>query len=192
MLFSLWRRLRNRNPNPSRGKSLQANRHSSYRPRLEPLEDRVLPAVAAGGVFAPAVGPSVVSGFQQTGIKPPGVTRPMAVTVAENSPPTVIDLGPVFAAMSALHPGNGLKLSILGNTNSALVRTDLSKAALTLTYAPGRWGTATITVRATDADGVSVQQTLLVTVSPLGSTGPVSVSPASAGTPGSMTPGMPK
>jgi len=192
MFFSLWRRLRNRNPGPSRRKSLQGGRLPSYRPRLEPLEDRVLPAVAAGGVFAPAVGPSIVSGFQQTGIKLPGDTRPIAVTVAESSPPTVIDLGPVFAAMSALHPGNGLKLSILGNTNSALVRTDLSKAALTLTYAPGRWGTATITVRATDADGVSVQQTLLVTVSPLGSLGPVSVSPTPARTPVSMAPATPR
>jgi len=39
--------------------------------------------------------------------------------------------------MSALHPENGLKLSIMGNTNPGLVQTDLSKAALTLTYAPG-------------------------------------------------------
>src|SRR5262249_60290328 len=81
MFFSLWRRLRNRNPGPSRGNPLQGGRHPSYRPRLESLEDRVLPAGAAGGVFAPVLGPSVVSGLQQTGIKSPG--GQITVTVAE-------------------------------------------------------------------------------------------------------------
>lgn len=177
MFISLWRRLRNQHPGLSRGKSLQGGRPISSKPRLEPLEDRLLPALAAGGVLDIATVPGVVSGPQPIGVLSPGGSRPISVTVASNSPPTVLDLGPVFAAMSALRPANGLKLSILGNSNSALVRTDLSKAALTLTYMPWRWGTATITVRATDADGVSAQQTLLVTVSPPGSLGPVSAAP---------------
>jgi hypothetical protein len=88
----------------------------------------------------------------------------MRVTVNANSRPTVINLAAVFGAVSGIQHDDGLQLSMLGNTNSALVTTDLSGTELTLTYARGRSGTATITVGATDADGVSVRQTLLVTV----------------------------
>jgi len=177
MFISLWRRLRNQHPGLSRGKSLQGGRPISSKPRLEPLEDRLLPALAAGGILDIATVPGVVSGPQPIGVLLPGGPRPIPVTVASNSSPIVIDLGRVFAAMSGIRQGNGLKLSILGNTNSGLVRTDLSKMALTLTFTAGRSGTATITVGATDSDGVSVQQTLLVTVAPLGSLGPVSAAP---------------
>jgi hypothetical protein len=126
--------------------------------------------------------PAAVGGLPATGVNPPGST-PILVTVGENSSPTVIDLSPGFGTMSGLRPATGLKLSILGNTNSGLVQTNLSKAALTLTYAPGATGTATITVRATDADGVSAQQTLLVTVGPVWSLGAISVAPIPAGMP---------
>jgi hypothetical protein len=91
----------------------------------------------------------------------------MRLTLAENSPASVIELGAVFAAMSDIHPKDGLHLSILGNTNSGLVTTDLSGADLTLTYVRGKNGTATITVGATDADGVSVREIILVTIRPL-------------------------
>jgi hypothetical protein len=94
----------------------------------------------------------------------------MKVTVAENSPATVIDLDAVFGAMSGLHHQDGLQLSMLGNTNSGLVRTDLSEAELTLSYAPWQSGKSTVTVGATDADGVSVQENILVTVLPLNTT----------------------
>jgi hypothetical protein len=103
----------------------------------------------------------------------------MRVTVNQNSCATVIDLGIAFGAVSGLQHEDGLRLSILGNTNSGLVKTDLSEAALTLTYVRGKYGAATITVCATDADGVSVQRTLLVTVRPGISAVPVS---GSAGT----------
>jgi hypothetical protein len=164
MLFSLWRRLRNRNPVRSRGKGLRAGRHLSYRPRLEPLEDRTLLA-GVGVVFVPALAPGALSSLPPAISKPAGGT-PIPVTVPANSPETVIDLGAAFGAVSGLQHGDGLKLSILGNTNAGLVSTNLSEAALTLTYAQGESGTATITVCATDADGVSVKQTILVTVRP--------------------------
>jgi hypothetical protein len=105
------------------------------------------------------------------------------VTVDQNSSATVIDLGAAFAAMSGLQHADGLKLAILGNTNSALVKTDLSEASLTLTYVPGKCGTATITVAATDADSVSVKQTIQVTVRPLGPAGAVSAAPIPTGMP---------
>jgi hypothetical protein len=91
----------------------------------------------------------------------------MRVTLDEHSPASVLELGAVFAARREIHPKGGLQLSILGNTNPGLVRTDLSGADLTLISAPGKSGTATITVGATDGDGVSVRETILVTVRPL-------------------------
>jgi hypothetical protein len=99
-----------------------------------------------------------------------GVNR-MAVTVDEDSPATVIDLGAVFRSMNGIRHEDGLRLAVLGNTNSALVKTDLSEAALTLMYARGKQGKAVITVCATDADGVSVKETLIVTILPRIQTG---------------------
>ena len=166
MFSSLWHRLRDRNPVHPRGNCLRAARHPSYRPRLEPLEDRLVPAWG-GGAVASALAPAAAGGLPHPSSTPPTSTTPISVTVAQNSSESVIDLGAAFGAVSGLQHGDGLKLSVLGNTNPGLVSTDLSEAALTLTYARGKYGTATITVCATDADGVSAQQTLLVTVLPL-------------------------
>jgi hypothetical protein len=96
----------------------------------------------------------------------PAPPNQLRVTLDENSAASVFKLGPVFAARSDIHPRDGLQLSILGNTNSGLVTTDLSGSDLTLTCARGKYGTATITVGATDADGVSVREIILVTVLP--------------------------
>jgi hypothetical protein len=183
MFFSLWRKLRSSNSGPSRGRRRLGVRHVSCRPQLEPLENRLLPALGAGGIpgltaggltsgaFATlrvvaAAAPGPVTGLQQTGGKQPAAPNQMRVTRDENSAASVIELGAVFAAMSDIHPKDGLQLSILGNTNPGLVTTDLSGADLTLTYARGKHGTATITVGATDADGVSVRETIFVTVRP--------------------------
>jgi hypothetical protein len=114
------------------------------------------------------------------------------VTVDENAPPSIVHLGPVFGAMSGIQHGDGLQLSILGNTNSRLVKADLSGTDLKLSYAPGKYGTAMITVGATDADGVSVQATVLVTVRPVlftlparpADTGGAAPAPAGAASPG--------
>jgi hypothetical protein len=123
---------------------------------------------------------------------PASGATPLRLTVLENSAATVIDLRAVYTAVSGLQQGNGLKLSILGNSNSGLVGTKLSEAALTLTYTRGKCGTATITLCATDADGVSVKQSLVVTVQPLSLAGMVPVSPLSVGRSGMMPPGPPR
>jgi hypothetical protein len=105
--------------------------------------------------------------LQQTGSSVPAGITPLRVTVSQNASETVLDLGPVFAAMPGLQHKEGLHLTVLGNTNARLVTPDLSGSALTLTYARGPSGTATITVNATDVDGVCAQQTVVVTVLPL-------------------------
>jgi hypothetical protein len=109
--------------------------------------------------------PSAISGLQPISYQPPGAINQM-VTVVINSPKTVIDLRTLFAAMGGGQHDGGPRPSVLGNTNSGLVSTDLSGAQLTLSYAPGKFGEATITVVGTYADGVSVQGQILVTVLP--------------------------
>jgi hypothetical protein len=110
---------------------------------------------------------AALSSLQPIGIQPPGaVADNLTVTVAENSPKTVIDLGAVFANISGIRHEDGLQLSMLGNTNPGLVQTALSEMELTLNYAPGKSGTATILVGAADADGVSVLENIFVTVLP--------------------------
>jgi hypothetical protein len=96
----------------------------------------------------------------------------MRVTVLQSSPASVIDLDPLFARMTGVHPGDGLQTSLLGNTNPGLVNSDLSEGELTLTYTPARWGGATVTVGATDAGGACVREAILVTVVPLSPTMP--------------------
>jgi hypothetical protein len=119
--------------------------------------------------LAPPVGaaPAAVSGLQPPAHPPLGYAGQLKVTVFENSPATVINLNTVFAGVSVLQHKDGLEMSLMGNTNPGLVRTDLSKAELTLTYTRGKSGTATIIVAATDADGVCVKESILVTVCPL-------------------------
>ncbi len=184
MFFSLWRRLRSSSSGPSQGRRCLGVRHVSFRPQLDPLEDRLLPAPVVGAILGVNAGrlnsgppallqvvapplPGLVIGLQQTSGTPPAASNQMKVTLDENSAANVIPLGGLFAAMSDIHPKDGLQLSILGNTNPGLVTTDLSGADLTLACARGKLGTATITVGAIDADGVSVRETIFVTVRPM-------------------------
>jgi hypothetical protein len=147
----------------------------------------MMPALG-GGVLA--IAPALSAASPPAASTRPGWATPIYVTVTENSPATVIDLCAAYASVSGLQHSDGLKLSILGNTNPELVKTNLSEAALTLTYAQGKSGTATITLCATDADGVSVKRTLLVTVCPLSPAGVISVSPPPPGQLVSMLPGI--
>ena len=180
MFVAIWRLFANGNSVLATGKRRRAARPASYRPRLEPLEARDVPALLGGGLLAFTPAPGASSGLQPTASLPPGGTTPICVTVAQNSAATVIDLGPVFAALPGIQHQDGLQLAILGNTNSRLVTPELSEAALSLTYTRGQCGTATITVAATDADGVSVQQTVVVLIRPPSPAGPVGVTPIPA------------
>ena len=187
MLTSLWRRLWNGSRLPTARKPLRQNPRPSYRPRLEPLEGRELAAWLGGGLFAPVV-PHAPSMSYTAPL--PERTGPICVTVPQNTPQTVIDLGPVFASIPGIQHQDGLQLSVLGNTNSALVRTELSDSALILTYRSGQSGTAALVVCATDADGVSVRQTIQVTVRPPSSPGAINAGPSPAIPPPSTSPGI--
>jgi hypothetical protein len=167
MLVSMWRRWWHGTPVPSRKNGLSGARGLAYRPRIESLEGRALPALWGSTLFGLVPAATAASILQQTGSSVPTGITPLHVTVTQNASETVLDLGRVFAAMQGLQHEAGLHLSVLGNTNARLVTPDLSGSALTLTYTRGLSGTATITVNATDADGVCAQQTLVVTVLPL-------------------------
>jgi len=190
MHISLWHRMRKSNPSSCHGNELPKGRRLSFRPQLEALEDRRVLARLSSGVLpltpresnhhAFAHSPrrqesngesGALGGLQPMGSQSAGAgVGEMDVTVMENSPETVIDLGYVFAQMSGIQHDDGLQMSLLGNTNPGLVSTDLSEDELSLTYTPSKCGTATISVGATDADGVAVRENILVTVLPVPST----------------------
>jgi cyclophilin family peptidyl-prolyl cis-trans isomerase len=59
---------------------------------------------------------------------------------------------------------DSLNYSVVSNSNTALVTATITNEHLTLTYAPGVTGTATITVQATDQFGSTVTNTFTVNV----------------------------
>jgi hypothetical protein len=199
MFYSLWRRLRKNNGGPSMQEGFPRRRNSSFRPQLEMLEDRVMPASLPGVVVpvvasgspsgiqaAPVVplagtaGSGALGGLQKMGTSSAGSNNQMSVTVLENSPATVIDMGLVFEKMSGIQHEGGLQLALLGNTNAGLVTAQLSEAELTLKYAPGKCGGASIAVSATDAAGVSVEENILVSVTPRTQASAETLPPATA------------
>ncbi|MDP6635436.1 MAG: lamin tail domain-containing protein [Phycisphaerae bacterium] len=95
----------------------------------------------------------------------PTVVAPIAdVGVVENDPDTILSLASVFFDAE---DGSNLTLTVEGNTNPALVTTGMSGSQLTLSYAADQYGSADITIRATDfaTPGLWVEDTFTVTVS---------------------------
>ncbi|WP_229743168.1 Kelch repeat-containing protein, partial [Hymenobacter qilianensis] len=92
----------------------------------------------------------------------PTVSSPIAdVTVPKNSPPTQLNLATVFADNGG---AANLKLTVTANSDPNVVSTSLSGTTLTLTYAPNAISSANVTIRATDADGLFVEDTFQVTI----------------------------
>jgi hypothetical protein len=184
MLKFLGRKLRNRDIFSRRGKDLPKSRRPSFRPKLEVLEDRALPAALAIGIPPPTPMGTTSAAFALpyhhpvapapsgalSGLKPissqPGsaAANQVTITVTANSPASVLDLDALFTEASGAHPGGGMQLSLVGNSNPGLVKPSLSDGELTLTYASSKCGKATITVGVTNADGSSGRETIVVTV----------------------------
>ena len=98
----------------------------------------------------------------------PTVAVPVAdLSVSEDAPDSVLDLSGTFADVDVATNGDGLTLSVVGNSNPALVTTALVGTTLSLDYQPNQHGSATITVRATDSSGAFVEDTFVVTVTPV-------------------------
>jgi hypothetical protein len=190
MLVSLWRRWRHGSPAPSRKNGLSGGRRLAYRPKIESLEERALPALWGSTLIGLVPVATAVSVLPKTGSSVAVGITPLQVTVSQNASETVLDLGRVFAAIPGLQHEAGLHLTVLGNTNAKLVKPDLSGSALTLTYTRGLSGYATITVNATDADGVCAQEKVVVTVlplSPVGAGGVRAIAPPKSSTSGGIS-----
>ena len=99
----------------------------------------------------------------------PTTTGIANVTVAEDAANTTIDLWPSFADVE--NTDAQLTYTVTGNTNAALF-TSVSMTGgqnLVLDYAPDQFGSAQLTVRATDAGAPSqfIETTFTVTVTPI-------------------------
>jgi VCBS repeat-containing protein len=97
----------------------------------------------------------------------PTVANALAdVVVAEDAAPTIIDISSVFADVDIATNADSLTYSV--SSDGALVSASITGTTLTLTYAGGQSGTATITVTATDDNGpLVVVDSFTVTINPV-------------------------
>jgi VCBS repeat-containing protein len=98
--------------------------------------------------------------------KPPTSSGIANIAVSEDSPDTVISL---YASFNDAESGAaGLTYAIHSNTNPGLFTSAAtSGGTLTLNYAPDAYGTASITIIATDPGGLSVTAAFTVAVNPV-------------------------
>jgi len=124
-------------------------------------------------VFAPLSDNAMIKGIeilpadcgQPTVPQPPVVVNPIAdVVVTQDAAPRQISLAGVFSDPDG--SAAALQLTLADNTAPAVITTNLVGSELTLTFAPGQTGTANITIRATDVDGLFVDDTFQVTINP--------------------------
>ncbi|MCH8992068.1 MAG: tandem-95 repeat protein, partial [Acidobacteria bacterium] len=94
----------------------------------------------------------------------PTVANPIGdVTVSEDAADTLIVLTGVFADEDN---GDSLTLSV-ANDQPSLLTASVVGGSLTLDYLPDQNGTASVTVRATDGQGLFVEDVLVVSVTPV-------------------------
>ncbi|TGD82216.1 malectin domain-containing carbohydrate-binding protein [Hymenobacter wooponensis] len=94
----------------------------------------------------------------------PKVVNPIAdVTVQKGSAPTQIPLAGVFTDNGGV---SNLQFSVVGNSDPNVIRTSINGSTLTLTYEPTLLGASDIVVRATDAEGLWVEDTFRVIINP--------------------------
>jgi hypothetical protein len=116
-----------------------------------------------GGTSALASNEAVARRYTIVANSAPTVSSAITdVTVDEDAIDTKIDLTTKFADVD--EAASKLTYTVLTNTNTALVTTSISSGVLTLDYVADEFGTATITVQATDTGGATVTDTFDVTV----------------------------
>lgn len=168
MVLHFWRWWCNYKSGTARAKRRVYNDPGrSFRPRLEPLEDRWLPASVgslASGLPVPVVG----TVGQVAPVRPasPAAIK-VSVTAPMNSRDAIQDLRKVLSGWEGWRYQVPPRISVMRNTNRALVTTRLTDTQLKLSYTGGMSGTAVVTVGLTDAAGVSAQITFDITVPPV-------------------------
>jgi Ca2+-binding RTX toxin-like protein len=114
------------------------------------------------GVIEIGIGSGFVP-IENSDDNPPIVNQAIApITVDEDSPDTTIDVSQVFTDAD----GDAITISIVNNTNPALVTTTLNQSLLTLDYQSDQHGSTNITLRGT-ANGKTVDNTFKVIVTPV-------------------------
>lgn len=110
------------------------------------------------------------------GNTPPQIAQAVGtITVLQDAEPSVVNLYDVFS--DAEDADNVMTYTVENNSNPALVTPAINGSDLTLTYAPGGTGSASITVRATDTGTLFVEDTFTVNVSDASNTPPVIIVP---------------
>jgi hypothetical protein len=139
----------------------------SFRPSLEPLENRWLPAPWVGSLVGGLPG-TFLGGAGHVGLIRPGSAAAIQVdvTVPRNSGDSVQDLCKVLSGWEGWRYQDPPRISVVRNTNRTLVTTRLTDTELKLSYTAGMSGAALVTVGLTDAAGVSAQITFVITVQP--------------------------
>jgi hypothetical protein len=145
---------------------------------VESLESRWLPAPWLGALGGGAIPGGTLAPEGLVGLTGPGgaaadgvgttAAAPLQVdvTVPLNSGGSVYDLSKVLAGWEGWGYGVPPRISVVRNTNQAVVATRLTDTQLRLIYTAGKSGTARVTVGLTDAAGVSTQVVFDVTVEP--------------------------
>ena len=84
-------------------------------------------------------------------------------TVSEDSPARTFDIASAFSDVD--NPNSELTLAVTGNTNPGLFSAvRLADGQLILEFTPDAFGTATLTIRATDSGSLFAETTLIVDV----------------------------
>ncbi len=138
----------------------------TFTPALNYNANFTIATSVSDGVAAPLSGTKTMTGTPVNDA--PTASGLANVTVNEDAADTVVNLFAAFADVEDADPA--LVYTVVGNTNAALfTSTAVNGAAgtLTLDYAPNAFGTADITVRATDTGGAFVESTFTVTVNPV-------------------------
>lgn len=98
----------------------------------------------------------------------PRVIAPMGTqTMLEDAADRIIDLATVFRDPDVQFEGDTTTYSIVSNSNTSLVQTILSNGRMTLRLNPDQNGTASVVVRAQDASGQFVTNSLTLNVTPV-------------------------
>ncbi|NBV25285.1 MAG: hypothetical protein EBS05_25645, partial [Proteobacteria bacterium] len=118
------------------------------------------------GNLAPASGPSATFTVTQPNTAPTVANAIANFSVNEDAFNRVVDLTTVFT--DAETPAASLMYSVVGNTNVGLVTATITSLTnLTMAWTANSNGTSEISVKATDAGGLSVTNTFVVTVTPV-------------------------
>lgn len=132
-----------------------------FAPDQNGISDVTVRATDTGGLFVETTFRITVNPVNDN----PYVDSPIGpVVVNEDAGDTVIDVSAVFDDVDIVTNADSITYSLVSNSDTGLVTTSFSGSDLTLDYADNKFGVATVTIRATDSFGRSVDESINVVV----------------------------